>query len=239
MHLTIFWKSLPEIALLSLSCKRHLCLLTFNLGLRLLCIEWHTQFSFMQHFVAWPKDIFLFWYLFVLVLSFFFFYLVLHLVACPDAKISFCFRPFSVCRKDYSILSDSHKDDQQQKCLHPFANQTMHCMASSFLEDPEWIIKKSGKCYISALFCLRSFGVPNSRKVLQKTWKCVTKYYNMCDIKCGSLIQRVCCLLGMRLQLVTSSWALNWILDPSTLLNFQCFTNFSYVQHSPEFILPN
>ena len=148
MHQNVLLKSLPEIALLSLSCKRHLCLLTFNLGLRLLCIEWHTQFSFMRHFVAWPKDIFLFWYLVVLVLSFFFFYLVLHLVACPDAKISFCFRPFSVCRKDYSILSDSHKDDQQQKCLHKSQSKSNHKSNHKSQFTQRWSSTK-----MSAPFC--------------------------------------------------------------------------------------
>ena len=41
-----------------------------------------------------------------------------------DAKISFCFPPFCVCWKDYSILSDSHNDDQQQKCRHTIIAET-------------------------------------------------------------------------------------------------------------------
>ena len=75
----------------------------------------------------------------------------------------FLFSFFFSVWKDYSILSASHNDDQQQKqlqcthCLHPFtkANQTMHLQAALSLEDSAQNKLKSKRSYFSLPFgCL-------------------------------------------------------------------------------------
>ena len=74
------------------------------------------------------------------------------LCRCQDI---FLFSFFFSVWKDYSILSASHNDDQQQKrlqcthCLHPFtkANQTMHLQAALFFEYSAQNKLKSGRLF--------------------------------------------------------------------------------------------